>query len=119
MRSEFGELARRLLEFAAGVVQLANQLPRTVAGRHVGGQLLRAGTSAGANYEESCASESRADFLHKMQIVLKELCESRFWIRLIVRTQLSPEVECATLLQETEELCRIFAKSIITAKRKA
>lgn len=87
MRDNFRGLAQRLLDFAVSVVKLANALPKTVAGRHIGGQLMRAGTSAGANYEESCASESRAGFLHKMQIVLKELC-------------------------------KIVAKSIITAKRK-
>ena len=59
--------------------------PRTRLGRHIAGQLVRCGTSPGPNYEEGCAAESRADFVHKLSICLKELRESRFWIRLIIR----------------------------------
>lgn len=115
--SEPPRLDVRLLDFAVAVVKLANMLPRTVTGRHIGRQLIRSGTSAAANYEEACAGESRADFLHKLQISLKELRESRFWLRLVLSSQLAAEAECKTVLRGSEELCKIIAKSILTAKR--
>jgi four helix bundle protein len=82
--------------------------------------LFRAGSSAGSNYEEARAAESRADFIHKMQVVLKELRESRFWLRLIQRSELLPDndPELQSLLQETEELAKITASSVITAKNR-
>lgn len=79
---------------------------------------MRSSTSAGANYEEACGAESRADFIHKLQIVLKELRESLFWLRIVKRAALAPEALSDPLLQEADELAGIIAKSIITAKRK-
>ena len=78
MNEKTNQLSDRLLDFAVEVIKIANALPNTVAGRHVGSQLIRAGTSSGSNYEEACGAESRSDFAHKMSIVLKELKESRF-----------------------------------------
>lgn len=82
------DLSDRLLDFAVNVIKITDMLPNTVAGRHVGGQLIRAGTSSGSNYEEACGAESRSDFVHKMSIVLKELKEARFWLRVIHRTRM-------------------------------
>ena len=79
---------------------------------------MRAATSAGANYEEACAAESRADFIHKMQIVLKELRESHYWLRLLEKSDLTAKSELAPILKEADELCRIIAQSVITAKDK-
>ena len=67
------DISERLLNFAADILKLVTRLNKTAVGRHIGGQLTRSGTSAGANYEEACGAESRADFIHKMQLVLKEL----------------------------------------------
>ena len=80
---------------------------------------MRAGTSAGANYEEACGAESRADFVHKLQIVLKELRESFYWLRLIKKTALilTTDPELLFLLQEAKELTNIIAKSVVTAKK--
>ncbi len=78
MNEKSDQLSDRLLDFAAEVFKIAEALPKTVAGKHVGGQLIRAGTSGGSNYEEACGAESRSDFAHKMSIVLKELKESRY-----------------------------------------
>jgi four helix bundle protein len=80
------------------------------------GQLVRCGTSPAPNYEEACAAESRADFVHKLGICLKELRESRCWIRLIIRTELLPEHRMNELLDEANELCNIIGQSIVTAK---
>lgn len=113
------ELSDRLLEFAARVGKVVDALPDTRLGRHVAGQLVRSGTSPGPNYEEGCAGESRADFVHKLSICLKELRESRFWIRLIVKTELLPDKKMASLLDECTQLCKIVAQSIVTAKDKS
>jgi four helix bundle protein len=116
MPTEQERLAERILDFAVGVIDLVETLPPTLASRHIGGQLLRSGTSVAANYEEACAGESRADFIHKLQIVLKEARESRLWLRLIARSSLGRKVDCTHLLQESDEICRIIAKSVVTAK---
>ena len=112
------ELADRLLDFTVRIINLVNSLPKTPIGRHIEGQLIRSGTSPGSNYEESRGAESRADFIHKLGMVLKELKESRFWLRVIQRTEMISHRKVEPLIQECEELCAIIAKSIITAKRK-
>ena len=109
------ELSERLLDFAARTAKEA--LPDTRLGRHIAGQLVRCGTSPAPNYEEACAAESRADFVHKLSICLKELRESRFWIRLTIRTQLLPEPKLTKLLEECTELSNVIAQSILTAKQ--
>ena len=117
MNFKTNQLSDRLLDFAVKVIKITDALPNTVAGRHIGGQLIRAGTSCGSNYEEACGAESRSDFAHKMSIVLKELKESRYWLRLIQRTQMLAPKYTDSALSECEQLCAITAKSIITAKR--
>ncbi len=112
------DLSVRFLNFAALIVQLVNKLSKTVAGRHIGNQLLHAATSAGANYEEACGAESRADFIHKMQVVLKELRESLYWLKLTEKAKLLSDEILPRALTEADELVKIIAKSIITAKGK-
>jgi four helix bundle protein len=114
MKSE--ELAERFIDFAANIVRFVIGLEKTAIGRHIGGQLARSATSAGANYEEACSAESRADFIHKMQILLKELRESLYWMRLIEKTKLAQSSNLLSLRQEAGELANIVAKSIVTAK---
>ena len=111
-------LADRLIDFAVEIIRLVNTLPKTSVGNHLGGQLLSSGTSPGANYEESRGAESRPDFIHKLSIVLKELKESRFWLRVIQRSKTLGTQQVETLLQECEELCAIIGKSIVTSKEK-
>jgi four helix bundle protein len=117
MNQKTEQLSDRLLDFAASVIKVTEVLPNTVAGRHVGGQLVRAGTSAGSNYEEARGAESRSDFSHKISIVLKELKESRFWLRLVRRTKMLDPKDTDLLLNECEQLCAMVARSILTAKR--
>jgi len=112
------ELAERLLDFAVRIIKLTKSLPKTSVGRHVEGQLVRCGTSPGSNYEEARGAESRADFVHKLGIVLKELKETRFWLRIIQRTAMIARQKVDPLIGECEELCAIIARSIITAKKK-
>jgi four helix bundle protein len=110
------ELLERRINFAARVGKVVDALPDTRMGRHVGGQLVRSGTSPAPNYEEGCAAESRNDFVHKLSICLKELRESRTWIRLIIKTDMLPEHRLGELLDECNQLCNIIAQSIVTAK---
>jgi four helix bundle protein len=118
MNGKGDQLSERLLDFVVKIIKIADALPKTVSGRHIGGQLVRDGTSSGSNYEEGCGAESRSDFIHKMSIVLKELKESRFWLRVIHRTQmLSPE-DVQPMIGESEELCAIVGKSVSTARRR-
>ena len=112
------ELSERLIHFAARVGKVVDALPDTRMGRHIGGQLVRSGTSPAPNYEEACAAESSADFVHKLSIGLKELRESRCWIRLIINTEMLPEHRMGELLDECNQLCKIIAQSIVTAKER-
>ncbi|MEW5949824.1 MAG: four helix bundle protein [Thermodesulfobacteriota bacterium] len=120
MKSERNSISERLLDIAVKIIRLVVRLNKTAVGRHIGGQLTRSGTSAGANYEEACGAESRADFIHKLQIVLKELRETLYWLCLIKKAELVPGTDpyLSALLQEADELTNIIAKSIVTAKRK-
>ncbi|HMP07753.1 MAG TPA: four helix bundle protein [Lacipirellulaceae bacterium] len=110
------ELSNRLLDFAARIAKVVDSLPDTRLGRHIGGQMLRSGTSPVANYEEGCAAESKADFAHKLSICLKELRETNVWLRLIVRSELLPRERLAELIDESEQLGRIIGQSVATAK---
>ena len=110
-------LANRLLDFAVEVIKVIEIVAKTYVGRQVTGQLIRSSTSAGANYEEACAAESRPDFIHKLQIVLKELGESTYWLKLLSKASLIPSEKADMLIKEASELASIIAKSIITAKR--
>ena len=76
------DLFRRLLQYGSACLLLGKQLPHDPIDRHIALQFIRSATSAGANYEEARAAESRADFIHKLGLVLKELKESRYWLYL-------------------------------------
>src|SRR5260370_9703121 len=102
------DLEDRLLEFAAKIVRLVELLPNTKAGNHVAGQLLRCGTSPLSNHGEVEAAESRKDFLHKLRICLKELRETKRWLRLVGRLNLINISDLGVFLNEAEELIRIF-----------
>ena len=91
-------------------------MPKTKTGRHTSGQIVRSGTSPAPNYGEAQSAESRADFIHKMRLALKELRETRVWLLIIVRAGLiQPASKLDTLLDENNQLISIFVKSIGTA----
>ena len=114
------DLEERLLDYAARIIRLVDSLPNTKAANHVGGQLLRSGTSPLPNHGEAQAAESRDDFVHKFKLCHKELRESRRWLRLIKRVPLTAKPQrIDPLLSETEELIRIFDRSIRTARANA
>ena len=115
-RADWDALEERLLDFGARIGLVVDALPDTRMGRRVAGQLVRCGTSPAPNYAEGCAAESRADFVHKLGIVLKELRESRVWLRLSVKSKLLPLAKLNALIDECTQLMNIIGKSIVTAK---
>ena len=110
------DIAERLLELGVRVLNVARALPKDPAGRHIAGQILRCGTSAGSNYEEARGGESRADFVHKLGISWKETRETWFWLRLISRAKLVKPGRLDGLIGEADELVAILAKSLKTAR---
>jgi four helix bundle protein len=115
-QSRADELEERLIDFAVRVVNLSANLPRTPAGKHIAGQILRSGTSPAPNYGEARGAESHADFIHKLRIVLKELNETSIWLRVIERSQMLRKELIADIVGENKELCRIFTASLRTAR---
>jgi len=113
------ELEERLIVCAVRILNLANRLGTSPAGRHMAGQLARSGTSPAPNCSEARSAESRADFVRKLRIVVKELNESSVWLRIIVRSELIKVSLLGDLLAECDELKRIFGASLRTARLRA
>jgi four helix bundle protein len=103
------DLEERLLDYATQVIRAVEKLPRTRASNHVAGQLLRSGTSPLPNHGEAESAESAADLVHKLKICLKELRETRRWLRLVMRVPLLTDTgQIEPVLEETNEIIRIF-----------
>ncbi|MEE9537235.1 MAG: four helix bundle protein [Desulfobacterales bacterium] len=113
------DLEERLIDFAVRIIRIAESLPKTKVGNHIAGQLIRCGTSPAPNYGEAQSAESRSDFIHKMKICLKELRETKVWLKMIVRAKLmKPASKLEPLVNENDELISIFVSSIRTAEQK-
>jgi four helix bundle protein len=111
------DLEDRLIAFAVRVIDTAEALPNTAAGKNLSGQIVRSGTSPALNYGEAQAAESRADFIHKMRICLKELRETFVCLKIIQRKEYFKEKQLEPLINENRELVSIFVRSIQTAKK--
>ena len=109
------ELLKRTKQFALRVIRLVDALPNTLAGRKIGDQLLRAGTSVGANYRAACRGRSKAEFIAKIGIVEEEADESAYWMELIMEAELLSVARVSPLHAEAEAIRKIMAKSRITA----
>jgi four helix bundle protein len=109
-----GDIAERLLALSVAVVGLGEALPKRAMTRHIGLQVVRSVTSAGANYEEARHAESRADFVHKVGMAAKELGETLYWLRLIDRLPRMPSV--TLVIGECDELVAILVASARTAR---
>lgn len=112
-------LDERFLEFGVRVIEIVESLPSTVIGRRIGDQLLRSGTSVGANYEEAQAAESRSDFLHKLQVALKEARETSYWLRLLAKANVLPAEKLTSAIDESMQIRAILSKAVATAKKSA
>ena len=112
------DLEDRLIDFAVRIGEVADALPDNRLGRHIADQIVRSGTSPAPNYSEGCAAESRRDFAHKLSISLKELRETKTWLRLIRKAELLPAHRLQAITDEADQLCAILSTSIHTAEKK-
>lgn len=110
------ELKARTKQFGLRVMSLVDALPKTISGRTIGNQLMRSGTSVGANYRAACRSRSKAEFVAKIGIVAEESDESAFWLELIMDANLLKTELVSPLHKEAEELTAIFTASGRTAR---
>ncbi len=110
------ELKDRTKRFAVNAIQLCRELPPTLDGRRLGGQLIDSATSVAANYRAACRGRSRAEFIAKLGTVLEESDESLFWLELMVDAKLVTTARAERLLKEADELTAIFTAAVKTAK---
>ncbi|MGD0786005.1 MAG: four helix bundle protein [Sedimentisphaerales bacterium] len=119
MKNQKYDLEQRLLEYSARIIKVVESLPSTRVGNHIADQLLRCGTSPYPNHGEAQAAESTRDFVHKIGIALKELREASRWLKLVKYIKLINKPErLNVLIDETEQLIKIFVTSIKTARSK-
>jgi four helix bundle protein len=111
------ELKNRTKQFALLIIKLVDDLPNTRAGITVGNQIIRSGTSVGANYRTACRARSNADFISKITIVEEECDESLFWLELILESKLLKKERLTELIKEADELTAIFTASGKTARQ--
>ena len=112
------ELKRRTKAFAIRIIRLVEALPNSPTARVIGNQLLRSGTSVGANYRAACRARSQADFVSKIGVVEEEADESAYWLELLVEAGILPIDRIKDLLNEANELTAIFTSSGRTAKER-
>jgi four helix bundle protein len=110
------ELKKRTKRFALRIARLVDTFPSSFLGRHIGGQLIRSGTSVPANYRAACRARSKAEFIAKLGIVEEEADESAFWMEFAIDAGIVKPDRVHDLLQETNELIAIFVASINTAR---
>ena len=111
-------LKDRTKNFALRIIRMVEALPKSKTADVIGRQLLRSGTSVGANYRSACRAKSSADFIHKMSIVEEEADESLFWMELLIEGKLMHEQQIKELSAEAKELLAITIASIRTVKKR-
>ena len=112
------ELKKRLQTFALRIIKLTESLPNNITGKTLGNQIIRSGTSPGANYRSACLGKSDKDFLNKLKMVEEELDETLYWLELIIQSELIKENLLKDLINENNELLKIIVSSITTMKKK-
>ncbi len=111
------ELCERTKRFSIRIINLAVSLPGTIPGTMIARQIIRSGSSVGANYRSACRSKSRRDFINKIKTVEEEADETMFWLEIIEELQLIKPEKLTGLKQETLELLSIFVASLKTARK--
>ena len=111
------ELLEQTKQFALRIFKLVDALPQTIQARAVAVQLIRSGTSVGANYRAACRARSKPEFIAKLGVVEEEADESAFWLELIMETNLLSATKVEPLLSEASEIVAIMASSKKTAAR--
>ena len=107
-----------MVNFAVRIINICEALLEKHSTKHIRGQLLRSGTSPAANYGEARGAESSKDYVHKLRITLKELNETRIWLKITVRAGFLPAKLMGELTDECDQLCRIIGASIQTSQRR-
>ena len=102
------ELLARTKSFSLRILKLVDRLPQTMSGRPIGNQLVRCGTSVGANYRAACRSRSRAQFAAKLGVVAEEADETVYWLELLRDANVLSKEKLSDLLREADELTAIF-----------
>ncbi len=115
---EKGQLLLRTKSSALRIIKVVQALPRTDVARILGTQLLRAGTSVGANYRAACRAKSAPDFLNKLKIVEEEGDESLYWMELLVESRLMSAVRLSALMREGDEIVAIVVSALKTLRRR-
>jgi four helix bundle protein len=111
-------IVERTFNFALNILKLSGKLDERLSShRIILNQIIRSGTSIGANIEEAQAAESKADFIHKNNIALKEARETKYWLKLLSASNLEGITELGLLINESDELCRIIAKIVINSRK--
>lgn len=116
MKNERQDLRKRTREFALRIIKLYESLPKSGAVHVISHQLLRSGTSVGAQYSESCRAKSKADFISKIEGSLQELERSLYWMELIVQAEYISQNKLKLLIDETNELISIFVTMVKNTK---
>ncbi|HEY5590511.1 MAG TPA: four helix bundle protein [Paludibacter sp.] len=112
------ELKQRFRKFSGRIIKMVDKLPNTISGRAIGAQIVRSGTSPGANYRAACRAKSDKDFINKLKIVEEELDETEYWLDVISDVELIKPELLLELQRETKELLAIITQSIITKRKK-
>ena len=108
----------RLIDFAVMIIKITDDLPNSRAANHLAGQLVRSGSFPALNYGEAQSGESKKDFIHKLQVVLKELRETMNALNIILRAKLAKDSRfIESVIKESNELISIFVKSVSTARK--
>jgi len=110
-------MKHRTRQFAIRIIRLVESLPKGRTEDVIGKQLLRSGTSVGANYRAACRAKSTADFVYKMGIVEEETDESLYWMELLIEAKIMESKKLELLMKEADELLAITVASIKTAKK--
>ena len=111
------DLKERLFAFAVSIVKLVRGLPNEVAAREIGRQLIRAGTSIAANYEEALGSFSKKEFTYKLSTSFRESKEANLWLRLLERMEIIGVDHHQPILKESQEIGNILGKGVSTARK--
>jgi len=111
------DLEERVCKFGEEIINLANQAPKNITTTPILSQLIRSGTSIGANYMEANGASSKKDFRNKIHICKKEAMETKYWLRMLAQAHFLSKEQCRKLWQETQELSKIFAKIALSCKK--
>lgn len=118
MNEKIFDIKERSFWFGVGIVKLVTGLPKNTAGFSIGGQIIRSGTSIGANIEEAQNAPTKKEFIHTMTIALREARETEFWLRIILESKLVVAENLNSLSEENRELIKILTSIVKNSKLK-